>query len=529
MAYEMMSNKCINKLIQFLIFMSVFCLFFDNIPQAFNFGLISIGFSRLLTWYFLFAIFILHAVNQFISVGIKTSIVLLVNSKVFQYIGVFTSVLLLATIIGAFNFEYYDSEYLLGSIQSNKYQAVTVILQNMGLNFSNKNILAVWLIIRVIKESLLTGLYTFGFSWLIAYYIKLDFCKYWEIINKSILCAVSVFMIGVIIDIFYLGGNETARKVLEIITPYIHVIETESEWWPPLLWDSQQVRSFLCEPSRIGNYVAFILPFVWGWYLYYKNNLKNRIISSGFVFLITCTVFLSQARTAYGVFSFLLIGLCILIAIKRKEFLKSGSIIVLLSIVSFFTSVAIIQYENYLRFSSEQSIKVLIERNLVSLNEGKARSNGARYGLLRSGLRVGMSHPVLGVGKGFSTIYILENLDEEALEEREVKLWKSTIKNIGILQYNVDAMNDYVTSFMEIGILGLLLYLFPFMVIIYMLLHEYFKCDDSRQIIILVCILSLTGSLVANMNGSYKTLYTTWIILGISYGALGYLKSQYLK
>lgn len=61
-----------------------------------------------------------------------------------------------------------------------------------------------------------------------------------------------------------------------------------------------------------------------------------------------------------------------------------------------------------------------VKDNIGTLASNDKRSNGARYSMLRYHIRLGLSHPILGVGKGLHAAYAKDYLTEN--EKSMVKL-----------------------------------------------------------------------------------------------------------
>ena len=53
-----------------------------------------------------------------------------------------------------------------------------------------------------------------------------------------------------------------------------------------------------------------------------------------------------------------------------------------------------------------------VKDNIGTLASNDERSNGARYSMLRYHIRLGLSHPILGVGKGLHAAYAKDYLTE---------------------------------------------------------------------------------------------------------------------
>lgn len=88
-----------------------------------------------------------------------------------------------------------------------------------------------------------------------------DWSHCFNLITKVVIASVTLLCIYSTIELFYLAGFVFARDILSIINPMIHPIASEHGWWPPILWNGQ-LRSMFSEPSRMGNYLAFAMPFL---------------------------------------------------------------------------------------------------------------------------------------------------------------------------------------------------------------------------------------------------------------------------
>ena len=119
-----------------------------------------------------------------------------------------------------------------------------------------------------------------------------------------------------------------------------------------------------------------------------------------------------------------------------------------------------------------------IEDNVGSLASSNKRSNQARYALLKANTKVGLEHPMLGVGTMLNGAYVVEHFDDFDLQSSEVQQWIDAYWEMGPLKHNFDAMNEYITVFATTGILGLLCLLFPFVYGCIGLFHRIRKCNN---------------------------------------------------
>lgn len=230
---------------------------------------------------------------------------------------------------------------------------------------------------------------------------------------------------------------------------------------------------------------------------------------------------MTKARTAYAMLAGMIVLLLLLIVIgKQWKLLKKYALILCCVGIGFgafvgFTEVQI-AVKTGVKVESSQVVKKALEDNLGSLAAGNKRSNGARYALIKSHMRTGMQHPILGVGSGLTSVFTEKNFTKEEAKNREVADWIRYQRERGPLApgYGVPgAMNEYVNRFSSNGILGLGVFLFPFLYIMFRL----FKRMRQGSTEALVMLMALVSSVVAGCNGSLTLIYCVWILLGLSY------------
>lgn len=393
-----------------------------------------------------------------------------------------------------------------------------------------QKIFSFWISIRAIKGSFLEILFTFGISFSIYWFIKHKWNVYYLMLEKATIISVGIITIYSLIETAYLAGNPTATFILKFINPLLHPIAVDHNWWPPLLW-SGQLRSVFSEPSRMGNFAAFALPFLWSRFIDDKNSLSWRLLF--LTTLFTFFIFLTKARTPVAIYwGMLAIFALSTIILKKQKFLKKLLIIGIITIISFSASIYFINHLMVLpNRDTEKEITAseFISDNVGSLASSSKRSNGARYALLRSNLKTGMEYPVLGVGGILTSAYTINNFNKEDLNNQEVRMWVNDFKKQGGLKYSLDGMNEYVSRFAEYGFLGLLIFLFPagYALVVLLKKIKYTHGDEQRKIYTIW--LSLIGTLVAGCNGSLNLLYTYWVILAFSYAIIWGKCQIYLK
>ena len=188
-------------------------------------------------------------------------------------------------------------------------------------------------------------------------------------------------------------------------------------------------------------------------------------------------------------------------------------------IIVFGCSVGFINYiEN--NTTSRITATEIIDNNIISLASSDKRSNGARYALIKSNLRIAVENPLLGVGKGLAAAYIVDHYTDSEKKNGEVSKWIKYQEERGVFAsgYSMGgALNEYVTRLAQCGIVGLSIFLFPFVWVILKLFHLYKKSENGTQIDVLLVLFTLISCLVAGCNLSINEFYSIWILLGIAF------------
>lgn len=490
----------------YLFFFISFGIIFNNIPQIIQIPFIG---NILQTQFVVYPIIIGLVYTLFCHHKYKKNCY---NSIIFKkYIIIYTALLLISSVIGLLNYPYYD-ELMESSInQSEKLLKVYYMFQYININIDTEKMVMVWLILKSIVGCFLQLLYTFGVAYMIYCWYHLDYKQGIKIFTIGSSVGLFFIFIYSLIEILYLSGNQFSKDLLILINPYIHMIKVDHGWWPPLLWPNQ-LRSVFPEPSHIGNYAGFVIPLLWTMFIKSKKN--SEIIISSCILYFTIIMFLTQSRTAIAMF----LGMCALYFLfifvaKSKKYNFQILKIFMINIIAFFIALNFIN-----KINNNTSASEYITNNVVSVTDNNARSNGARYALIMSNARIAADHILIGVGNGLSARYIPDYFSDEEKRIKEINTWINNQREYGILRYPIGAMNEYINRLVETGILGLFAFLYPFIYVFY----KYFKTIESnkKNINILFLITALLGSLVAGMNGSLNVIYSSWIILGLSYAAV---------
>lgn len=462
-------------------------------------------------------------------------------AKIKWYLSIFLLVLTISVIAGVIFYPYY------GQILLNNGFLPVRLTQVMRL-FHSENIskvgIALWLIIKGMKNIILDTVWLFGGAFLIYFWYKNKPERCFDLLIKGIITSLGIIFLYELIELPYLLGSKTAAHILATINPYIHQIgqfdniytgSSNAEvqayaWWPPLLW-KHQVRSVFPEPSFFGLYCAFAIP--WLWYVWLKNR-KNSLFSKKCIFLalviftIDFLVFATQARTAVILF----MGetmLLVFYGIYRREkttWLRIISVI-LFTILAFVGSLVFSQYEKngLVKFNGTEPFlqkkgENYISKNITSAVGKNQRSNRARFSLMEAELKLWTEHPIFGVGKGLKGAYIPEKLPVDATKSAEVRMWISRLHANGPLKASFPDVSEYTSKLCEIGLLGCLLYYFPVLYLVfYFALFLWRNRVEKKHLEIRTLIffysISLIGILAGGISTSLNVNYCFGVLMGI--------------
>lgn len=545
-----MNAMIINK----LFFVLCFALAFVSMPKVLQMNFLGGVLQSKLVFFPLVIGFIYTIYCQY-----KYKNVLVNFDKFLKFILVYLAITFVSLIIGLYNYPYYDLVINGPVTQIEKLPKVTGILNSFGINIDQKVLIAFWLVARVVKGLLFEIIYTFGGAYMIYCWYYDNWKTAFNIMLKAVLATLVFIFSYSVVELFYLAGNQNAKEILEIITPYFHVVKSDGTWWPPLLWKNQ-LRSLFAEPSYYGIYFAFTMPVVWYASLVAEKIQHKALLYVGIIFFTFC-LFITQARTAVALFlGEIVLFIIFLMFLRSIGILKKFAIIGLCSIIAFGMSNIFIT--NFMqpkpaktmsveisKDKSDKSVtktdikqdqklsnpkgkqetnKIIIDKNqinsyfeknlfsLVSLNQ---RSNNARYSIMLTDLKIGLNNPILGVGTGLRNAYVSDYLPEMSKGNREVKMWLNNQKEKGIMRSGFPKLGEFTSRFAETGVLGLTIFLIPPLVLLRKL---YFKISDQaisteNKLPYVFFTISLIGIMASGIGDTINITYCYWVLLGLGY------------
>lgn len=432
-------------------------------------------------------------------------------NKFLKFIIVYFSVIISSLVIGLYTYPYYDLVLKESDTQIEKLSNIINILNNFEIYIDEKILTTFLIVARTIKNAFLEMLYTFGG----AYIIYCWYCNNWQtafkILIKAVLTSLIIIFGYCYIELLYLAGNETAKNILTIITPYFHYIEINHGWWPRLLQPGA-IRSIFAEPSFFSIWAAFALPFIW-YKLICSNSLKIKFLFAIITVIFTALIFLTNARTGVALLCGEFVCLLIYTLWVNKKFIVRKFIFI--SICTIFAFVLSNYFINNFMTEKEISAEDYFKNNLTNIVSVEARSNGARYSTIYANVMIGLDNPIFGVGKGLVPAYMPNYFPDFAENNREVQNWIKYQNEKGILKMPIPSFCAYSLVFAESGIVGLLCYLFPAAFLIYNILKILNRSKEKLEFAIL--LIALLGILASGFSNTLNVTYCYWVLLGLGY------------
>ena len=499
------------------------CLFlvFTNIPERFHQNFI--GFGGHLSGYPILVGFFSLIWYSYKSKSKKALFPDVDKASIFFLIYFF--IICLSTIHGLFIFPYFD-KILDGPVnQIDKAPFVHQLILNAGVNISIESLTLIWIMARSIKGTIISVIWSFGTAYLIYCWYKNQWERGFYILLRASCVAVALVSVYALIDVFYLSGNQFAECLLIVLNPLVHNIKEVGTWYPPLLWKGQ-LRSLFAEPSYFGIYFAFSTPFLW--YLFYRGeNIKKQCWIILLITVYTFFLFLTKARTANALLlgeTLLLIG----ITIPYRKIMLKKTLIVIISIlfaficatgmINVFFSVNRVVHDTSSNMTLIKHSKEYLNENLGSLASDDQRSNSARYSIMLADIKIGLDHPLLGVGNGLRNAYIADYLPADGTQSAEVKTWLVKQREQGVLKAIVPGLGEYTNRFAVNGLLGVMAFLFPAMILLSKLARNVIRTRNANtKFSYIFFSISFIGMLACGLGDGIDITYCYWILLGLGY------------
>lgn len=524
-----------NKYIDSLIGLSFIFVIFPVIPMSLRTGFLGGEFSAKASFYTLFICLVY-------SVWLKRHSLLQYHLywKELLYITLLGFSIAVSLVHGLINFPYYDlvpgTNYM-----NHKLEAIIQLIFNESV--SEYTLSVIHFCFRVLKNSLTQLIFTFGFSYLIFYWYKNRSKTILKIVSKGSLISASLVVIFGVIELFYFGKQQWALSLLTYIRPIVHAIEINNTWWPPLFWPELQFRSLFPEPSFLGIYTVITIPFIWS-IIFTSKNKKLVGLSFIILLLLEMITLLANSRTAtvFLIIDYILLVFALCIQFRNKKFIINTVLVTLIGLLAFVGNIVYTSNVFYVQDASTKSINTTSttsknistqqvaneitsygENNIKSLSKKGGRSNNQRYGVMKADLDIFKENPLLGIGQGLRTPYVLNHLDEDTLNGTEVKMWIENIKNKGLINISIPMLGEYTSRLSETGIMSFVLFMAPILLLLFSLLK--YIIQNSKDTFVIFFTIAYIECLLTGIGTTLNELYYFWILLGFGY-ALVYVKNS---
>lgn len=367
-----------------------------------------------------------------------------------SFIGVSTLWLLISSIHGLWIYPYELGDYSFSRVYM-------MIKSSFEGGISEDLVIRIALFINMIRGSIHNILFSYFIIFYIYHIYKSNSKKAFFDAKEAIIFWVSCMILYSLIELGYLLGSENCEFLLRGINPFLMQINIEGSWWPPLLWEGQ-VRSLFVEPSFLGICGAMFFPF-----LVYNvmNGQKWKFLNGVILFLFILLIFLTRSRTAVVIVLAEIILFLVPVFVQKTIPLKRFAGLLLISSVAFCTSLFLLTYFVHAQkqIKGESALSTYVEDNVKSA-VGTKRSNNARHAESMARLRIGLEHPVFGVGRGLDTQYLVDAFTEEDKNNAEVAHWIRLVEKTGPLKAGIGSFNYSTYLICTEGIPGLFIFFF---------------------------------------------------------------------
>lgn len=330
-------------------------------------------------------------------------------------------------------------------------------------------------------------------------------------VSKAALAMTCLMGIYSFIEVIWIWTNsELASNILIAINSHLYDIKSLNGWWPPALWKGQ-LRSYTMEPSFFGIFASFLFPFLIYrvWYLHKKKEVV-------FLILLVFMIFMTKARTAIVIYLIeALIIILITLLVRCKNWGKISLGICGVTIISFlFYLLGTIYFgaDNTVNVKdtgsvhkpaiTTQSIKKesdkYVTQNINSVAEVGQRSNIARFGNSIAMAKVGIEHPIFGVGQGYQNMYMRDLFPEFSKNNIEIKNWTKDLDEKGFMQAGYPILNTFSAVLAQTGFIGLILFLLPIFYVLVQLMKNRYLLQNFSIVCLLGALMGQMGCMLSN-------------------------------
>jgi len=312
-------------------------------------------------------------------------------------------------------------------------------------------------------------------------------------ISETKMVSLQDFMIFLsYILIFFLIINNLNKKIdfnsfihLFFIISSLVSIYTIMQYYgfDPYLSDLHELTSTIGQKNWISNYLAMIFPIVFSYFLLEKI-IRNKILYFILLSILYATLMICQSRGIWISLSLtIILAIYIIIKFKLCEIFKRNKKWLFLLLITFLTITIIYSTDNLLN----KSVITVPQKAMSTFDEQDPSING-RLLIWNTTLEMIKDRPLLGSGIG---TFKINYLDYQA------KFLQDNPYYINYSGKAREAHNEYLQMWMEIGIIGLGIFI-GIILMFYSLIIDYLKKNDSdkEKIIVFGLVLGITCFLI---------------------------------
>lgn len=256
------------------------------------------------------------------------------------------------------------------------------------------------------------------------------------------------------------------------------------------------ISSVTFEIPALGTYLIMVFPWMVS-YIFTEKRLYKFI---PLIFLLIL-LFFSDSRSALIVIFLQLFALLVLLLLDVK-YRKSTINVLKFGVVGVVLLLAV-NSETVIEVVAEKADRVNFSKNLT-----ENVSNKTRFGIQHATIQVFKENPIIGVGLGQSTYHSLPHYPYWSTVDNwefELKYLDQTIKSFPP-NYNI-----YTRLAAELGIIGLLLFVFLILGCFYYSFLVWKKSDDSYRFVGVILLLTFVGMAINWMQLDYFRQYGFWL------------------
>lgn len=340
-------------------------------------------------------------------------------------------------------------------------------------------------------------------------------------ISKAALVLAILMGVYSLFEIYWIWtGDSNCASILKAINYHLYDPMHSNGWWPPELWHGR-LRSYAQEPSFFGIIASFIIPLLW--YRIGKYDNRFEIL---FLVYFTFMVFMTKAKTATVIYlGEVILFLLLSLITKYNHWIKRCVTVCAITTISFCVYLSGTFLQPYLMNDTvmdqnQVSIDAIgemseeyIKNNITSVAGTSSGSNTARLGNTIAMAKVGLTHPIFGVGNGFVDMYMVNQIPEFAQNDNEIKKWTYDMLQQGFAKSGYPVLNTFSAITAEFGVPGILLFLFP----LFYLLFTLIRCRKqyTQQWDILCLVVALGGQIACLLSNWF--FYSFPIIFSLLY------------